>query len=128
MSRAEGELHMNDSDRARERAMDVELGRMLSAEAGPEWQQKVMAANRAGQTINAPTPPPSQTAPAPELRNALEALAALVWQIYGQKSLDAIVADNLVEPATKEQLEALAMVTRTIAPRSSPKARSDSAD
>jgi hypothetical protein len=119
---------MSDSDRARERAMDVELGRMLSAEAGPEWQQKVMAANRAGQTINAPTPPPSQGVSTAELRSALEALAALVWQIFGQKSLDTIVADNLAGTATEEQLEALAVVSRTMAPRSSPKAHSESGD
>lgn len=119
---------MNDPEPARERAMDVELGRMLSAESGPEWQRKVVAANRAGHTINAPNPPASQTPSASEVQVALEALAALARQVFGQQSLDTIVLENLVGPTTEEQLEALAAVSRTIAPRSLPKARTESAE
>jgi ABC-type cobalamin transport system ATPase subunit len=36
---------------ALDRAMDVELGRIVSAESGPEWQQKVLAGSTSGFTV-----------------------------------------------------------------------------
>lgn len=54
--------------------MDVEFGRILSAESGPDWQQKVTAAARAGHTVSAPSPYPSPTASESEFLIALEVL------------------------------------------------------